>query len=163
MTHAGDHRWLLRFICRHFILSEVVHKSIFPIPRPDLLTRITFFCLPTDSIANLDRSLAQSFPSHAHFAAIPFCRHQPVCGVGNRNRPIRSRIARNNSRGIATSAIWKITCRAWRRKLPKLYAAMICVSGVLPGHLRFGLRASTQPARRSSGVRRGCCAHRPRV
>jgi hypothetical protein len=34
--------------------------------------------------------------------------------VANRSRPILSRMARNNSRGIATSAIWKITFREWR-------------------------------------------------
>ena len=34
--------------------------------------------------------------------------------VANLSRPIPSKMARNNSRGIATSAIWKIICRAWR-------------------------------------------------
>jgi len=39
------------------------------------------------------------------------CRHLGT-GPGNRSRRIRSRIARNNPRGMATSAIWKITYRA---------------------------------------------------
>ena len=34
--------------------------------------------------------------------------------VANLSRPILSRIARNNSRGTATSAIWKIICREFR-------------------------------------------------
>jgi len=47
-------------------------------------------------------------------SAILLSGHQPANGVGNRSRPIRSRIARNNARGIATSAIWNVTCREWR-------------------------------------------------
>src|ERR1700728_1687585 len=34
--------------------------------------------------------------------------------TANRNRPIPSRIARNNSLGTATSAIWKTIFREWR-------------------------------------------------
>ena len=36
---------------------------------------------------------------------------QPVAVVANLKLSIFSRIARNNFRGTATSAIWKITCR----------------------------------------------------
>ena len=39
--------------------------------------------------------------------------HPDVAGA-NLSRPIPSRMSRNNSRGTATSAIWKIICRAWR-------------------------------------------------
>ncbi len=90
----------------------------------------------------------------SHFVSphLPPSEHQPGSGVGNLSHPILSRIVRNNSRETATSAIWKITCRAWRttfapilisfsrsvvsvqcrtacgstacrRKLPKLYAS----------------------------------------
>ena len=38
----------------------------------------------------------------------------PDVAVANRSRLIPSRMARNNSRGTATSAIWKIICREWR-------------------------------------------------
>ena len=38
----------------------------------------------------------------------------PDNAVANLSRPIRSRMARNNSRGTATSAIWKTIFREWR-------------------------------------------------
>jgi len=38
----------------------------------------------------------------------------PATPVGNLRRSIASRMALNNSRGTATSAIWKIICREWR-------------------------------------------------
>jgi hypothetical protein len=47
-------------------------------------------------------------------SAISPSRHHPDTGVGNLSHPILSRMVRNNSREIATSAIWKITCRVWR-------------------------------------------------
>jgi hypothetical protein len=52
--------------------------------------------------------------SHFAFPHLPPSEHQPGGGMGNLSHPILSRIVRNNSRGIATSAIWKITSRAWR-------------------------------------------------
>jgi len=89
-------------------------QAYFPISRPDCYLRDRRSSLQTGSIANFDQSSAQSFPQPALLPPISFRGHQPGTGVGNRRCPIRSRIARNNSRGIATSAIWKITCRAWR-------------------------------------------------
>ena len=41
-------------------------------------------------------------------------RVHPDIAVANLSRPIRSRIAWNNSRGTATSAIWKTIFREWR-------------------------------------------------
>ena len=38
----------------------------------------------------------------------------PDAAAGNLSRPIPSRIARNNSLGTATSAIWKTIFREWR-------------------------------------------------
>jgi len=38
----------------------------------------------------------------------------PDIAVANLSRPIPSRIARNNSRGTAASAIWKTIFREWR-------------------------------------------------
>ncbi len=52
--------------------------------------------------------------SHFAFPYLPPGEHQPGSGMGNLSHPILSRIVRNNSRGIATCAIWKITCREWR-------------------------------------------------
>jgi len=41
----------------------------------------------------------------------------PDAATANRSRPIPSKIARNNSRGTATSAIWKTIFREWRTTL----------------------------------------------
>ena len=38
----------------------------------------------------------------------------PDVAVANLSRPIPSRMTRNNSRGTATSAIWKTISREWR-------------------------------------------------
>jgi hypothetical protein len=38
----------------------------------------------------------------------------PDIADDNLSRPIRSKMARNNSRGTATSAIWKMIFREWR-------------------------------------------------
>ncbi|MGD0744397.1 MAG: hypothetical protein ABSA45_04500 [Verrucomicrobiota bacterium] len=38
----------------------------------------------------------------------------PDAAAGNLSRPIPSRMARNNSRGTATSAIWRTIFREWR-------------------------------------------------
>jgi len=63
----------------------------------------------TDFRPNVDRvSPAAILPQ------FPPGEHQPGGDMGNLRHSILSRIVRNNSRGIATSAIWKITCRAWR-------------------------------------------------
>jgi hypothetical protein len=43
-----------------------------------------------------------------------FASLQPDIAVVNLSRPIRSKIVWNNSRGTATSAIWKIIFREWR-------------------------------------------------
>jgi hypothetical protein len=45
---------------------------------------------------------------------IPYTFFHPDIAVANRSRPIRSKMVWNNSRGTATSAIWKTIFREWR-------------------------------------------------
>lgn len=52
--------------------------------------------------------------------SIHFFLH-PDTADGNLRLSIAPRMARNNSRGTATSAIWKITCREW----PTTFAAIL--------------------------------------
>ena len=47
----------------------------------------------------------------------------PDAAADNLSRPIPSRMARNNSRGTATCAIWKIICREWRTAIRPLCIA----------------------------------------
>jgi len=71
----------------------------------------TGFLTPQEMISALDRvphrfstKRGQSIGFRISFSRDFRLRHQPVTGVGNLSRPIPSRIARNNSRGTATSA-----------------------------------------------------------
>jgi hypothetical protein len=114
MAYARDQRGTLNFVACHFILSDVGRKFNSSIPRPDCCRREHPFYPRTGSVSNIDRSSAQSIHRRARIPAISPSGYQPANGGGNRSHPILSRIVRNNSRGIATSAIWKITCREWR-------------------------------------------------
>ena len=55
-------------------------------------------------------SPSSSAPRHSHPPAV---NDHPGLGAA-RSRPIRPRIAANNARGTATSAIWNVTAFAWR-------------------------------------------------
>jgi hypothetical protein len=48
------------------------------------------------------------------FSCDSFHFHHPVADAGDLSRPIRSKMVWNNSRGTATSAIWKTVFREWR-------------------------------------------------
>ncbi len=71
----------------------------------------TDFCAPTSLVDQRQRQ----------FTRIDWCFHalfiQPPARTVGRKRSMAVRMVRNNSRGTATSAIWKTTCRECRTTL----------------------------------------------
>jgi len=99
---------------RDLLLTPQVGKSFFPV-------RSRFLSGKGALHSDLRPSTGFSTPCEdtAPVVFIVFKRvhslfRYPDAATGNLSRPIPSRMARNNSRGTATSAIWKIICREWR-------------------------------------------------
>jgi hypothetical protein len=117
MVLAHDRRGLLFVI---FILLQSLARPFaaffrFPHPFSSLPGRFgvigafphVLHC-PTQTLSQWSRVI--------HAIPSTFSLH-PDAVAGNPRRSIPSRMARNNSRGTATSAIWKTNCRAWQDDL----------------------------------------------
>ena len=99
------------FCSFHSFSSLIYHlfssHSLFP----PLLERFVGICASQNAIAACrdDTSSVVCAVLMQFISSLPY----PDATTGILRLSIFSRIARNNSLGIATSAIWKITCREW--------------------------------------------------
>jgi hypothetical protein len=109
MTYGPRPSGPFSFIDQHFIPSDTAIKPfcdsktgfLTPGKMPSALVRVPHRFAPERR-----QSIAAC---HFSFSHLPPSEHQPGSGMGNLSHAILSRIVRNNSRGIDTSAIWKIT------------------------------------------------------
>ena len=100
-----------------FVIFFLLHRFArsFSNPSPVFLWhrgRFVAICAFSHAFPSHLKTLLPWFPLFS-CESFHFLLH-PVAAAGNLRRSIPSRMARNNSRGSATSAIWKTIFREWR-------------------------------------------------
>src|ERR1017187_8106014 len=100
-----------------FVIFFLLHRFArsFSNPSPVFLWhrgRFVAICAFSHAFPSHLKTLLPWFPLFS-CESFHFLLH-PVAAAGNLRRSIPSRMARNNSRGTATSAIWTLVFREWR-------------------------------------------------